>query len=195
MTDSRTERFRALLDQVGAAHNYDRGWKTRVAAAIDVHPSYVSRVLARDPRLRVSGSAVGRLEELAGAGVPSLPSRRFHALIEQLRDEFGGARGWIAQAARRVDVHRSTLVKVLKGAPVSSALIERTRVALDLDGRFFTDASIGDAPSYLAHVVGSRADHQPRDPEVDALAAIARLDAAAWARVRAWGDARHENDE
>lgn len=82
-----------------------------------------------------------------------LPARRFRDLLRQIREELGGGRGWISIAARRIGVHRSTLVKVLHGAPVSASLIERSRVALGLDGRFFTDPSIGASPSYLAHAV------------------------------------------
>ena len=111
-----------------------------------------------------------------------LHAERFHSLLREIRDDLGGGYGWISVAARRLGLHRSTLVKVLNGTrPVTSGMIDRATVALGLDARFFS-------ASQDHHMEPKRV---AQDVELDALAVIARLDVETWNRVRAWGDARH----
>lgn len=108
-----------------------------------------------------------------------LPSEQYLRLVEQLGEELGKKRGWMTAVARRLGIHRSTLVKIVRRErPVTATLIDRAIEELGLDVGFFAEGARGD--HYTRWVAGA-----PRP-------AMARIDAAArgaWdATLRASGE-------
>ena len=67
------------------------------------------------------------------------PSERYRQLVMWLRDQYRGARGWQAQAARRLNVHPVTLSKFLTGdrSTVGLDIIERAILSLPIDREYF----------------------------------------------------------
>lgn len=94
--------------------------------------------------------------------------------------------------AAQIECHETFVSHVLRGRRSPGLLIAAKIEVLT--------ASWSEGPIRAAEWAASRADATgvlehlaalASDDELTALAAIARLDAAAWARVRAWADARH----
>ena len=84
-----------------------------------------------------------------------LATTRYKLLVEQLRNEVGGGFGWKAEVARRLGVAPSYVSKIAAGGAgeIGPTALARAQENLSLDGRFFGDASIGDAPNYTDFVV------------------------------------------
>lgn len=76
-------------------------------------------------------------------------TRQFLRLVDQLGKELGHRRGWVSAVARKIGVHRSTLVKLLSGErPVTATLLERTAHTLNLDLGFFAERAELDGDPY-----------------------------------------------
>lgn len=76
--------------------------------------------------------------------VSNVQEKQFHRLIDQLGDEMGKRRGWKSVIARRIGIHRSTLVKILKGERgVTASMLERVAESLDIQPSFFSTEDAG----------------------------------------------------
>lgn len=74
----------------------------------------------------------------------SLESARYRMLVEQLRDDLGGARGWVTRVAEHLGVSPSYVSKVAAGEArnVGGVAIGRAIERLGLERRFFEDESL-----------------------------------------------------
>lgn len=94
-----------------------------------------------------------------------LASERVVALVDQLRSELAGARGWQIEAARRLGISESLLSKVAAGqrTSFSRGTIDRICHALQLDKTYF---EVTGNPDYRDYLTGSAT---PTAPPTEAL--------------------------
>ncbi len=118
---------------------------------------YIPSVPKKAPRSAAS-SKVGALND------------RYRALVLWLREHYRGARGWQAQAARRLDVHPVTLSKFLSGhTNVGLEVVEKAIAALPIAREYFFDPQDkhgGDPTWYIENAL--HVELQPPDPYRDA---------------------------
>lgn len=70
--------------------------------------------------------------------ISELERRRFLRLVDEMGEELGKRHGWIAEVARRLGIHRSTLLKVLNGERrVTKTHLERAVQSLQLPSSYF----------------------------------------------------------
>lgn len=132
--------------------------------------------------------------------------RRFVALIERLRIEDGGGRGWRTRVAKRLGIHGPDLTKVISGkreVGYEMALRAVDRIGIPA-AEFFGWTSTAE-PARTARQVAYRealdslspseratllAGDLAGDPEYAAIGACLALTLDQWQRVRAYVDAR-----
>lgn len=84
----------------------------------------------------------------------TLGSARYRWLVEQIRDELGGGRGWKVAAAERLGVSDVYVGYIEKGRSVAGTdVIERAQKKLGLHFRYFHDPDLGPRPPYQDHIV------------------------------------------
>ncbi len=113
---------------------------------------------------------------------PDLPSARYKALIEQLRDELNGAYGWKSKVARRLGVAPSYISKITSGKAghIGPDIIERAMESLRLPRNWFYKED-GGGP-YRDHQISPAPPTSPADAgERELLEAVIWRD---WVRIR-----------
>jgi transcriptional regulator with XRE-family HTH domain len=115
-------------------------------------PNVQRIVLAGNPRVAVQHGFM--------ANEDSRPATRLRALVDQLAAETGRERGWQAEVARRIGVHRSYVSRVAKGSPVSvgRAVVDKVCETLGLDRTFFYNDAKVEPPDYRAYLRERRPD-------------------------------------
>lgn len=89
-----------------------------------------------------------------------LSAARYRWLVEQLRDELGGARGWKVTAAERLGVSDAYVGYIEAGTRTAGAgAVAKAQKKLGLDFRYFHDPDLGDRPSYQEHIVSGVEAH------------------------------------
>lgn len=73
------------------------------------------------------------------------PTTRFLQLVDRLAAEVGRQRGWQTIVARKLGIHRSTLLRLLAGERgVTASMIERAHAAIpELPAGWFADPTLG----------------------------------------------------
>lgn len=94
------------------------------------------------------------------AELTELASERYYLLVDQIRQELGGERGWLAEAARRLDVAPSYMSKIASGAAgkIGYSAVQRAIASLGISRRFFSSEMI-DPSDYRRFVVPEEDRH------------------------------------